>query len=316
MNFSRFEDAINLIDREIKGSLCGEPKELYDATRHLHVAGGKRVRPLLCLLACDSVGSEPKSIIKSAIAVELIHTFTLVHDDMMDKDEVRRGVPSVHTLYGESTAILAGDLLFAKAFEVCDQRVTTILAKASVEICEGQQMDISFERKEYIPEAQYLEMIKKKTGVLLNAATISGAILGGGTEKEIEALSNYGSEIGMAFQIHDDVLGVIADEKNLGKPVGSDIVQGKKNIIAIKAIDLLDDMDCERLTELLAKEKNSTGEIDEAITLFRKSGAIDYCSKKAKSFVNNAKNALDALEDSQARDDLRDIADFVIERGD
>ncbi len=303
-----------MIHKKINESLLGEPKRLYDASRYLTGAGGKRTRPLLCLLSCEAVGGKVEDALKTAVAIELIHTFTLVHDDIMDRDELRRGVPSVHKIYGESTAILAGDLLFSKAFELCDSRTIKILAEASAEICEGQEMDISFENRTDVTEKEYLEMIRKKTAVLIQAATKSGALLGNGTKDEIDKLAEYGLNIGMAFQIHDDVLGVLADEEKLGKPVGSDIVEGKKSLIVIKAIEKLEGKEKDRLLEILNKKGNTRGEINLAVKLFKDSDAIRYCKTNATQFVEMAKKAINELPDSDAKKDLMKIADFVVER--
>jgi len=314
MDFNKFEDKFRMIHEKINDALIGEPKRLYDASRYLTKAGGKRIRPLLCLLACKAVGGKIKDALETAVAIELIHTFTLIHDDIMDKDELRRGVPSVHKTYGESTAILAGDLLFSKAFELCDSRAIKILAEASAEICEGQEMDMSFENRTYVTEREYLEMIRKKTAVLIKAATQAGALLGSDNKEEIDRLAEYGLNIGIAFQIHDDILGIFADEEKLGKPVGSDIVEGKKSLIAIKAIEKLEGKEKDRLLEILNKKGNARDEINLAVKLFRDSGAIRYCKAKAIQFVEMAKKAINELPESDAKKDLMRIADFVVER--
>ncbi|RLI88965.1 MAG: polyprenyl synthetase family protein [Candidatus Altiarchaeales archaeon] len=314
MDFNKFDDRFRMIHEKINETLIGEPKRLYDASGYLIDVGGKRIRPLLCLLACESVGGRIEDALETAVAMELIHTFTLIHDDIMDRDELRRGVPSVHKTYGESTAILAGDLLFSKAFELCDPKVIKILAKASTEICEGQEMDMSFESRTCVTEREYLKMIRKKTAVLIRAATKCGALLGGGTRDEIDKLAEYGLNIGMAFQIQDDILGVLADEEKLGKPVGSDIVEGKKSLIAIRAIEKLEGEEKERLLEILNKRGNTRDEINLAVRLFGNSNAIRYCRRKAIQFVEMAKKAINELPDSDAKKDLRGIADFVVER--
>lgn len=314
MDFRKFEDKAKRIDEKIRGILTGDPERLYDASRHLTNAGGKRIRPLLCMLSCESVGGAVEDALKTAVAIELIHTFTLIHDDIMDRDDLRRGRPSVHKTYGESTAILAGDLLFSKAFELSDYKAVRILARASAEVCEGQEMDISFEKRTNVKEEEYLEMIRKKTAVLIQAATQSGALLGNGSEEQVNKLTEYGLNIGMAFQIHDDVLGVCADEETLGKPVGSDIVEGKKSLIAIKAIEKLGRGDRDRLLEILKSRKNTPEEIKHAVKLFKDSGAIEYCKSKTSQFIETAKKAIKELPETEAKKDLREIADFIAER--
>jgi len=204
--------AVNL---EVQKTLIGKPEPIYAASRHLCLAGGKMVRPLLCMISCEAAGGKRMAAAKTAAAIELIHTFTLIHDDIMDEDDMRRGQPSVHKLYGIPTAILAGDLLFSKAFEICDRRTFRLLARATGEICEGQELDISFEKRTDVTEDEYMEMIRKKTAVLLEAACEAGAVVGDGTCEEIETLASFGLFIGIAFQIQDDILGVTADEEKI-----------------------------------------------------------------------------------------------------
>jgi geranylgeranyl diphosphate synthase type I len=314
MDFNRFEDKSRMIDEEINKALVGEPKRLYDASKHLTSAGGKRIRPLLCLLACESVGGDIKDALNTAVSIELIHTFTLIHDDIMDGDGLRRGIPSVHKTYGEPTAILAGDLLFSKVFELSDPKAIKTLAEASAEICEGQEMDMSFEGRVHVTEREYLEMIRKKTAVLLQAATKIGALLGGGSKEQVDNLAGYGLNVGMAFQIHDDFLDILADEEKLGKPVGSDIVGGKKSLIAIKAIENLEGEERNSLLEILTKKENTLDEINLAVKLFEDSGAIKYCKTRAVQFIETAKKSLSELPETKAKKDLRGIADFVVER--
>ncbi|RLI93501.1 MAG: polyprenyl synthetase family protein, partial [Candidatus Altiarchaeales archaeon] len=175
MNFSRFQPLIDEVNGRINEILIGRPENLYNASKHIIIAGGKRIRPLICILACRAVGGDDRDVIETAAAIELIHTFTLIHDDIMDEDEFRRGIKSVHEIYGHSTAILAGDLLFSNAFRICHRDVFKILADASAMICEGQEMDISFEKRTDVKEDEYMEMIRKKTAVLLETAAKVGA---------------------------------------------------------------------------------------------------------------------------------------------
>jgi len=303
--------AVNL---EVQKTLVGKPDRIYSAAKHLCLAGGKMVRPMLCMLSCEAVGGKRMEVARTGAAIELMHTFTLIHDDIMDGDDLRRGQPSVHKLYGIPTAILAGDLLFSKAFEICDPRAYRILARATSEICEGQELDISFETRTNVSEDEYVEMIRKKTGVLLEAACESGAVVGGGTDEQIEALASFGLSIGLAFQIQDDILGVTADEEKLGKPVGNDIVKGKKNLIAIKALETLKEKERKELLTILAKKSNTDTEINRAIDLFQDSGSIDYCKKKAREYIKKSDSSLHELKDSTARKELKLIADYVVKR--
>jgi len=315
-SFSKFKDKVDLINSEIIRVVSGDPKKLYAASNHLFKedAGGKRIRPILCLLSCEAVGGRVSDALSTAVATELVHTFTLIHDDIMDNDELRRNLPSVHVVYGNTTAILAGDLLFAKAFEICDKRVPGILGRASSEICEGQEMDMAFEERNDVPEDEYMTMIKKKTAALIKASTKSGAILGNAPDEEIEAMAAYGINIGYAFQIHDDILDLIGDEKRIGKPVGSDIAEGKKTLIAIKAMELLKTNERNEFIGILNKKEKTSSDINRAVELIKKCGAIDYCKNKEAQVIERAKKSLYVLPDSPAKQDLLNIADFIIKR--
>jgi geranylgeranyl diphosphate synthase type I len=256
--------------------------------------------------------------------MELIHTFSLIHDDIMDKDEMRRGKPSVHTLWGEPMAILAGDTLFSKAFETVLETDTTnvdqkrvvealkTVVDSCIKICEGQALDISFEGKLDVKEDEYMTMIYKKTAALIAAATKAGAIIGGGTDEQVEALSEYGRLIGLAFQIQDDYLDVVSDEEDIGKPVGSDILEGKMTLMVVHALANASKEDKKRLISIL--EANDENLIDDAISIFNKYGSIEYTRNIALDNVKTAKELLNVLDDSEAKKSLELVADFVLER--
>lgn len=313
------------IDNEIDASLRTiDPSTLYEASNHLIKAGGKKLRPALVVLSSESVGGRSKDALKTAASMELIHTFSLIHDDIMDKDEMRRGKPSVHTIWGEPMAILAGDTLFSKAFETVLKTDTTnidpkrvvdalkIVVDSCIKICEGQALDIGFEGKLNVSEEEYMNMIYKKTAALIAAATKAGAILGGGTDEQIEALSEYGRLIGLAFQIQDDYLDVVSDEEDIGKPVGSDIVEGKMTLMVVHSLANASKVDKERLIYIL--EANNEDLVDDAISIFNKYGSIEYTQNIARNNVKTAKELLNVLEDSDAKKSLELIADFVLER--
>ena len=313
------------VDREIENALDTlDPENLHSASNHIIKAGGKKIRPALVLLTAEAVGGNRKWAYKTAAAVELIHTFSLIHDDIMDGDEMRRGMPAVHTLWGEPMAILAGDVLFSKAFELVTQtqaedipseNVITALktvVDSCIKICEGQALDMDFEGKLDVKEEDYLKMIYKKTAALIAAATKSGAIIGGGSEEQVEALSQYGELIGMAFQIPDDYLDVIRDEEELGKPVGSDIVEGKMTLMVVHTLEAATDADKEELISIL--ESGDESNTNRAIEIFNKYDSITYARDIALENVNQAKKLLDMMDDSPAKEALYNLADFVLER--
>ena len=303
-----------------------EPQELQDASMYLTKAGGKMLRPALTLIVADAVGGNKEDAVKTAAAIELIHTFSLIHDDIMDDDDMRRGKPSVHKVWDEPTAILAGDTLFSKAFEmiilskdngvnpanVADALAT--LADACVKICEGQASDMGFEGNFDVKEEEYSNMIFKKTGALIAAATKAGAIMGGADQEVVDAMYDYGRLIGQAFQIQDDYLDVVSDEESLGKPIGSDIAKGKMTLMVVKALAEAEGEDRDRIIEIL-KDANSTQMmVDEAIDLFNKYGSIEYAHNLALANVAEAKEVLEILDDSESKQVLVELADFVLER--
>ena len=297
------------------------PENLGEASIYLTRAGGKMLRPGLTLIVSEAVGGNHESALKSGAAIELIHTFSLIHDDIMDDDDMRRGMPSVHKVWGDDVAILAGDTLFSKAFEMIinskdttpeqNNKTLATVADACVKICEGQALDMGFEERFDVDEDEYMEMIFKKTGALIAAATKAGAIMGGASDDVVDVMYEYGRLIGLAFQIQDDYLDLASDEETLGKPIGSDIGKGKMTIIAIKGIA---SDDSGRLLEILKDDENSQEDIDEAIEILKECGAIEYARKLALDSVNQAKEILDILPDSSSKQVLLDIADFVLER--
>lgn len=312
------EDVIKTIEEDLS---VITPNNLGEASVYLTKAGGKMLRPALSLIVSEAVGGNRESALKTGAAIELIHTFSLIHDDIMDDDDMRRGMPSVHKVWGEDVAILAGDTLFSKAFEMIitsknttseqNNKALATVADACVKICEGQALDMGFEERFDVCEDEYLEMIFKKTGALIAAATKAGAIMGGADDEVIDAMYEYGRLIGLAFQIQDDYLDLASDEETLGKPIGSDIGKGKMTIIAIKG---LASDDSGRFLEILKAEENSQEEIYEAIEILTNCGAIDYARNFALESVNQAKEVLEILPDSSFKKVLCDIADFVLGR--
>ncbi len=307
-------DVINsVINKYLK---IQSPENLYKAVRHLIDAGGKRLRPTLCLISTEAIEEDWNKILPAAAAIEIIHNFTLIHDDIMDRDVMRRGVPTVHTVFGESTAILAGDTLFAKAFEImteCDVdskhliKGVKLLADVCVKICEGQYLDLSFEKRDTVTEEEYFEMIERKTAHLIAASCALPAVLFGKKDKIVNALWNFGLFSGIGFQIHDDVLDLIGKDK-IGKDWGSDLVEGKKTLIILKAQEMGVEI------EIFGKGKASEDEIKKAVNKLLECGAIDYARSKAMEYVEKAKKELNVLKDSAAKNLLIKIAEYLVTR--
>ncbi len=293
------------------------PEELYKASRYLVDAGGKRLRPAVLILVAEAMGSDLKSVLPAAVAVELVHNFTLIHDDIMDKDDVRRGRPAVHMIWGEAGAILAGDTLYSKAFSILSKvqnepsrilKCMDILSKTCTEICEGQWLDMDFEKREKVSKAEYIEMVEKKTSVLYAAAAKIGALLGGASDETAEALSEYGRLIGIGFQMYDDVLDMVTPQEILGKVRGSDLMEGKHTLIIIDAFEKGVKLD------IFGKGEATQEETDEAVRTLTECGSIDYVKNLAISYINEGKAKLDALQDCPEKKLLLQIADYMISR--
>ncbi|MXR52350.1 polyprenyl synthetase family protein [Halovenus sp. WSH3] len=313
-----------------------EPQRLYEASRYLLEAGGKRLRPTILLLAAEALADvEPESedyrafpaadggavdVMAAAVSIEIIQSFTLIHDDIMDDDDMRRGVPAVHQEYDLSTAILAGDTLYSKAFEnmletgaSADRSVRALseLATTCTEICEGQSLDIEFEKRAAVTPDEYLGMVELKTAVLYAAAASIPAVLMG-YDDAVEPLHSYGLDVGRAFQIQDDLLDLTTPTEKLGKQRGSDLVEGKRTIITVHARD--HGVDVDDLVTAETVEDVTEAEIDEAVATLEEVGSIEYARSTAQRLVDSGKSHLETLPDNEAHDLLDDIADYLIER--
>ncbi|HIJ97662.1 TPA: polyprenyl synthetase family protein [archaeon] len=298
-----------------------EPKELYDLIRYHMEAGGKRVRPVLCLVSCEAVGGKTKDALPIATAIELLHGFTLIHDDIEDRDEIRRGKPTVWKQFGEALAINAGDGLFTKAFQTSIrqkgenvQEILEVFTGAVMEVCEGQALDISFEKRWDVDEKEYLEMSARKTGALIEASCKTGALAGNGSEKEIAALGKYGRKIGVAFQVWDDYIDFASDKT--GKTFGLDIKKGKKTLIVCHALSRAKGEDRAKLLDILETPVDETSDemVKEAVKILNKIGSIDYANQIALKLANEAKSELKVLKNSNAKKILLDFADYVVKR--
>ena len=301
----------------------GEPETLYNAARHLPLAGGKRLRPSLAMISCEAVSGDVRNVIPLAIAIELIHNFTLVHDDIMDKSKLRRNIPTVHIKYGEPTAIIAGDLLFTKAFEAMHgisgdlsvfKNVEYGLLDCVREISEGQQIDMEFEKRKIVTEDEYLEMILKKTAVTFMYAAEAGAILGGGSSEQIRALNEYGKSLGLGFQIHDDYLDMSSDEETLGKDIGNDIRNGKKTLIAVHCLNNASGEDKKILDKIFGNVKATDEEVKKVFNLFKKVGSVEYAKNTAIKYCEEGKKALTTIPESEAKKILLKLVEYSIKR--
>ncbi|PSQ16381.1 phosphoesterase [Halobacteriales archaeon QS_8_69_26] len=314
------------------------PDRLWEAARHLLDAGGKRLRPTLMLLVAEALSdAEPMSedyrsfpdsngdtvdLLRAAGSVEVIHTFTLIHDDIMDEDPLRRGVAAVHEEYDDATAIIAGDTLFSSAFELLTETgapaargldAINLLAETCTRICEGQSLDIDFETRNDVVPDEYVEMIDHKTAVLYGASAAIPAILLGADEDTVDELYAFGREVGQAFQIHDDVLDLTVPSEKLGKQRGSDLVEGKQTIITVHARDR--GVDVEGLVDAETPEEVTGAEIEAAVEELEAAGSIEYAREMAHDLADSGKGRLSVLPENESRELLAGVADYLVERG-
>jgi geranylgeranyl diphosphate synthase type I len=301
----------------------GEQAKLIRAVRHYPEAGGKRMRPVLAMLVADAIAGEGEKAIPFGCCLEIIHNFTLIHDDVMDEDPLRRGRPAVHVLFDVPTAIIAGDAMFARGFEILAmvdapegelRRLLSLVAKTVWIIAEGQQMDIDFESRKSVSVSEYLEMIEKKTAVLFACAAKGAAIIASGGEELERDMYDYALLLGLGFQIWDDVLGITADEERLGKPVGSDIRNGKRTLIVLHALENADDDTRQMILSTLGCGNASDEEVVEVINELEKMGSIEFATKKAREYAENAHKCLESLPDSDSKELLKALVDYSVNR--
>jgi geranylgeranyl diphosphate synthase type I len=299
-------------------------RKIREAAVHITGAGSKRLRSTLLVLAYKAVGGKSiDDVIPFAAAVEFIHNWALVHDDILDESDVRRGVPAVHIKWGKKVAMLVGNALDNLPYfilkdvaidkEMSNKAIGT-LAEASLELIEGQVMDIDFETRMDVSESDYLDMVKKKTGALIKCALKIGGILGTRDEEKIRALEQYGELIGIAFNIQDDLLDIVGDEEKLGKKIGRDIKQGKKTLVVIHALANAKSGDVDRLKAILGNKRSSVEDIQEAIRILKGARCIDYARRVIQESTMKAKSTLKALSNEEYENVLSNLADFLANR--
>ncbi|MFC6785582.1 geranylfarnesyl diphosphate synthase [Halobaculum halobium] len=316
-----------------------DPERLYEATRYILEAGGKRLRPTAALLVAEALAGvdadattdyrsfpaldgERFDLMRTAVSVEVIQSFTLIHDDIMDDDDLRRGEPAVHRAYDTETAILAGDTLYAKAFELLSDtgadpantvEAVNRLASACTRICEGQSLDVEFETRDDVTPEEYLEMVELKTAVLYGASAAIPAVLMGADDETVEALYQYGVDSGRAFQIQDDVLDLTVPSEQLGKQRGSDLVEEKETLITLHARQ--QGVDVDALVSADTPAEVSEAAVEDAVATLEAAGSIDYAREMAEDLTERSKERLSVLPEGPARDLLADLADYLITRG-
>ncbi|GBC74589.1 MULTISPECIES: polyprenyl synthetase family protein [Candidatus Nitrosocaldus] len=322
-------DVARRVDEIITSTLKGEPYILYDAALHYITSGGKRLRPYMLVKCSELCNGSADKALYIASAMEMVHNFTLVHDDIMDGDEVRHGVPTVHRAYGLPYGILAGDLLLIYAFKTVAYygrmaglddstivRLVDVLAKYCIVLSEGQAMDMEIASSTTIPdEEQYIAMVTKKTASLFEASCMMGAITAGADEDAVEKVAGYGRSIGIAFQLVDDLIGVVGDPKVTKKPVGNDIREGKKTLPILLALNKCDEDSRRRILSLLGSKQNiDENELLYAINLMKGMGIDREVREMAGKYADDATARLKGFKESSAKHALEHIARLIVER--
>lgn len=298
-----------------------KPSSLYSPGAYILNSNGKRLRPFLVLLSAKAVGGNFKSAYNAAAAVELLHNFTLVHDDIMDNANKRRGRLTLHKKYDDSTAILVGDSLLSVAYEYllkdCNGNSKSILnsfTKGLEEICEGQSLDTDFEKRKNVSLEEYVDMIKKKTASMVKMCCEIGATLGGGKRSEVKAMANYGLNIGIAFQIQDDMLDITAKEERLGKRIGGDLMKGKKTYLFIKALEKSKGINKKMLQRVIENNGISINQVNKFKKLYENLGVINEAKRAINSYTNKALKSINVIKKESDKEILIWLADSLIKR--
>lgn len=271
----------------------GEPEILYETAEHLIQAGGKRIRSLLVILSCEAVGGTMKQALPFAVATEFVQTASLIHDDVVDEDDIRRGVESTHKKYGNRMAIIAGDLLIAIGTKLVAKytspELLSVLADSGIKMCEGEASDMLMylTTSEAITEEAYFDVIKRKTVSFMRAATKMGGMIGSATPEQLEILDAFGEQMGYAFQIRDDILDVISSANTIGKSALSDLKGTKANYVLIHALSKSTNAEVEKCNSLLRE-----GDIEYALELIKRTDAVNHASKLAREYGDRAKEII------------------------
>lgn len=299
------------------------PKELYKPIEYVLSLGGKRIRPVLMLLAYNLYKDDIKNVLPQALALEVYHNYTLLHDDLMDNSDMRRGKATVHKVWNENTAILSGDAMFVLAYRFLVKNspehlreILDLFSQTALEICEGQQFDMNFEERNDVKEEEYIEMIRLKTAVLLAASLKMGAILGGASDKDADTLYDFGIKIGIAFQLKDDFLDVYGDPNVFGKKIGGDILCNKKTYLLIKALERADkNQENELASWFTKKEFNPQEKIEAVIDLYNKIGIKTVCENKMRDYYTQGIATLLNLNlQSEKTQELKMFAEHLMYR--
>ncbi len=309
---------LQAVEEAIAGEIDSPVGLIREMGEFIAGAGGKRLRPILLLMAARLAGYRGPRAVRMGCVVELLHTATLVHDDVVDQAPLRRGRPSANARWGDDASILVGDHLYSKSFALmvqdADALVLETLARATVSMTEAEVFQLERKRSGTTSEADYIRIITQKTASFMSACCRIGALLGRCEPSQVEGLTRYGLGIGIAFQISDDSLDFVADQARLGKVVGADLKEGKRTLPLIRTLERAAAHERERIQTLLKSHALDLDEIEEIRRLVVKYEGIDYALERAHEYARAAKRALDPFDDSEDKETLELIADFVVDR--
>ncbi|HUI31088.1 MAG TPA: polyprenyl synthetase family protein [Candidatus Acidoferrales bacterium] len=322
-DFSKyFDERRSVIERKLSDTLkLVSDSPLRPYIKYVFSMGGKRIRPLLSTLSADAVGKYNDDVLHGAVAIEILHNFTLVHDDIMDNADTRRGKATVHINAGVNTAILVGDLMMALAYdclEKCGEKHLRaglkIFNEGVEQVCDGQALDESLSKEDGATMKDYIEMISKKTGALLMTAGQLGALFGGGAEKEVIMLGDFGLNLGIAFQILDDTLDLEGDVDRFGKPLGLDIIEKKKNFLFLKAQQLMNAHEFESVSGVYRNSSVTEAEVVAVRDIYREAGVVEAARIEVTNYTNCALLSLKTLKESDGKDALVELANSLVQR--
>ena len=296
------------------------PSTLYEPAEYFLTSSGKRIRPVMCLMANELFGDVNPDAYHVAAAVELFHNFTLIHDDIMDKAPLRRGRQTVHARYGEPTALLAGDVMLVVAYDYLNKirkdylhDILQLFNRTAREVCEGQQIDMDFENMVQVMLPEYIKMIELKTSVLLAASLQLGAILGGAGKGNQHHLYEFGRNLGIGFQVQDDFLDAFGDPEKFGKQQGGDILANKKTFLMIKALEVADDGQLKEMRQLMSE--NMPDKVERTIKIFKNCGVDEWAVELKEKYINTAFQHLEDIAVSSSRKEpLKKLAMFMVQR--
>jgi geranylgeranyl diphosphate synthase, type II len=309
---NRYSKLKDLINKNLGSFILKNfPDGIYGPLRYILAGEGKRIRPVLLILSCEAAGGKPAHTINAALAVETLHNFTLIHDDIMDNADTRRGRETIHKKWGRDTAILSGDALLGLAYESLlktksprIKEIAQVFTNGIIEVCEGQSYDKEFELRKNVTLEEYIMMINKKTSQLLVACAKIGVLIGNGNKLLLEAIGNYAVNLGLAFQIHDDLLDIFADEKKFGKKIGGDIREGKKTYLLLKGLEMVKDKNDKALLESVIVKKGLKKESDILAikNIYERYGIIESATKEIEKYTDKANNFLKKVKNKNSRE--------------